>query len=127
MMRIGEEIARRDGFDGFITGEALGQVASQTLQSISVVNEATNLPILRPLINMDKSDIIELAKMIETYDISIEPYDDCCSFFAPDRPVTKPRIHDIVREEENLDIDALVKEAIGSMDIELISIGEDDD
>jgi len=127
MMRIGQLIAKRDDFDGFITGEALGQVASQTLQSISVVNEATNLPILRPLINMDKSEIIDLAQMIETYDISIEPYDDCCSFFAPDRPVTKPRIYDVIREEENLDIDALVQEAIDSMEIELISIGEDDD
>lgn len=117
MMRIGEEIARKDGFDGFVTGESLGQVASQTIQGISVVNAATNLPILRPLINMDKVDIIEVAKDINTYDISIEPFDDCCTFFAPDRPATKPRIYDVEREEENLDIDSLVKEAIDSMEV----------
>lgn len=127
MMRIGEFLAKRDDFDGFITGEALGQVASQTIQGISVVNAATNLPILRPLINMDKVEIIELAKMIETYDISIEPYDDCCSFFAPDRPVTKPRINDILREEENLDIDGLIKDALETVEIEYISLGENYD
>ncbi|MDO5026641.1 MAG: tRNA uracil 4-sulfurtransferase ThiI [Tissierellia bacterium] len=127
MMRIGEIIARRDGFDGFVTGEALGQVASQTIQGISVVNDATSLPILRPLINMDKTEIIDLAKMIETYEISIEPYDDCCSFFAPDRPATKPRLNDILRDEENLDIDALVQDALDSMEIEYISLRDLDD
>lgn len=127
MMRIGEILARRDGFDGFITGEALGQVASQTIQGISVVNDATSLPILRPLINMDKTEIIDLAKMIGTYDISIEPYDDCCSFFAPDRPATKPRLNDILREEEHLDIDGLVQDALDSLEIDYISLGDFDD
>lgn len=127
MMRIGEKIANKDRYDGFVTGEALGQVASQTIQSISVVNAATNLPILRPLINMDKTDIIKIAEKIETYDISIEPYDDCCSFFAPDRPATKPRLHDILAEEEKLDIDRLVNEAIGKMEVIKISVGELDD
>ncbi len=122
MMRIGEILAKKDRYDGFITGEALGQVASQTIQSISVVNDATRLPILRPLINMDKTEIIDLAEMIGTYDISIEPYDDCCSFFAPDRPVTKPRLYDIEREEEKLDIDSLVQEALESLEVELISL-----
>ncbi len=122
MMRIGEEIARRDGFDGFITGESLGQVASQTIQGISVVNAATNLPILRPLINMDKVDIIDIAKDIDTYDISIEPFDDCCSFFAPDRPATKPRIYDVEREEENLDIEGLVEDALASMEVFKVSL-----
>ena len=121
-MRIGEEIARRDGFDGFITGESLGQVASQTIQGISVVNAATNLPILRPLINMDKVDIIDIAKDIDTYDISIEPFDDCCSFFAPDRPATKPRIYDVEREEENLDIEGLVEDALASMEVFKVSL-----
>lgn len=121
MMRIGEIIANRYRYDGFVTGEALGQVASQTIQSISVVNAATKLPILRPLINMDKTEIIETANWIDTYDISIEPYDDCCSFFAPDRPATKPRLYDIEREEKKLDIEFLVNEAIEKM--EIIKIG----
>lgn len=116
MMRIAEKLAEKYRYDGFITGEALGQVASQTIQSISVVNAATNLPIFRPLINLDKSKIIESAKWIETYDISIEPYDDCCSFFAPERPVTKPRLNDILHEEEKLDIDALVDEALSTLE-----------
>ena len=125
MMRIGEEIAKKYRYDGFVTGEALGQVASQTIQSISVVNAATNLPILRPLINMDKVCIIDKAKWIDTYDISIEPYDDCCSFFAPDRPATKPRLYDILREEEKLDIDALVEDALSTLEITKITVDED--
>lgn len=125
MMRIGEEIAKKYRYDGFVTGEALGQVASQTIQSISVVNAATNLPILRPLINMDKACIIDKAKWIDTYDISIEPYDDCCSFFAPDRPATKPRLYDILREEEKLDIDALVEDALSTLEITKITVDED--
>lgn len=125
MMRIGEEIAKKHRYDGFVTGEALGQVASQTIQSISVVNAATNLPILRPLINMDKVDIIDKAKWIDTYDISIQPYDDCCSFFAPDRPATKPRIYDILKEEEKLEMDALVEDALTTL--EVIKINVDDE
>lgn len=127
MMRIAEELAKKYRYDGFVTGEALGQVASQTIQSISVVNDATSLPILRPLINMDKIDIIEKAKWIDTYDISIKPYDDCCSFFAPDRPATKPRLYDILREEEKLDIDKLVKEALETLEIIKINVDEDYD
>lgn len=122
MMRIGEKLAEKYNYQAFVTGEALGQVASQTIQSISVVNDATRLPILRPLINMDKSDIIQLAQKIDTYDISIEPYDDCCSFFAPDSPATKPRLYDIEREEEKLDIDSLVDEAINTLEHVRISI-----
>lgn len=117
MMRIAEKLAEKYRFDGFVTGEALGQVASQTIQSISVVNDATRLPIFRPLINMDKSEIIEKAKWIDTYDISIEPYDDCCSFFAPERPVTKPRLYDIEAEEAKLNIDELVEKALETLEI----------
>ena len=124
-MRIADILADRYRIDGFVTGEALGQVASQTIQSISVVNDASKLPIFRPLINMDKKDIIEKAKMIDTYDISIEPFDDCCSFFAPDSPATKPRLSDILKEEEKLDIDALVEDALTTL--EVIKINVDDE
>ncbi|WP_103981464.1 tRNA uracil 4-sulfurtransferase ThiI [Helcococcus massiliensis] len=116
MMRIADILADRYRIDGFVTGEALGQVASQTIQSISVVNDASKLPIFRPLINMDKKDIIEKGKMIDTYDISIEPFDDCCSFFAPDSPATKPRLSDILKEEEKLDIDSLVEDALATLE-----------
>ena len=122
MMRIAERLAKRYSYHGFVTGEALGQVASQTIQSISVINSATNLPILRPLINMDKSEIIEKSIWIDTYDTSIEPYDDCCSFFAPDKPVTKPKLEDILREEDKLDIDELVENSIKTLEIMKITI-----
>ena len=124
MMRIAEVLAEEYDLEAFVTGEALGQVASQTIQSISVVNEAAKRPILRPLISMDKIDIIAIAKKIQTYDISIEPYEDACSFFAPDRPVTKPRLYDIEAEEEKLNIDELVQAAIESIEVEYINFGD---
>lgn len=117
MMRIADEIAKRYDYQAMITGESLGQVASQTIQGVGVVNDAAKLPILRPLIAMDKTRIIEIAREIETYEISIEPYDDCCSVFAPDRPNTKPRLYDIEREEENLDIEGLVAQALETMEL----------
>lgn len=115
MMRICERIAEEEDYQAMVTGESLGQVASQTIQGISVVNEATSLPVLRPCIAMDKSQIIEIAREIGTYEISIEPYDDCCSFFAPERPNIKPRLGDIERDEEKLDLDALVEEALSTL------------
>ena len=93
MMRIANEIAKKNSYKALITGESLGQVASQTLESISVIEESSDLPILRPLIAIDKQDIVDKAIEINTYEKSIEPYDDCCSIFAPDKPVTKPKLH----------------------------------
>lgn len=122
MMRIGERLAKKFSYHAFVTGEALGQVASQTIQAISVVNAATNLPILRPLINMDKADIIEKAQMIDTYDTSIEPFDDCCSFFAPDKPATKPKLEDVLKEEEKLNIEELVENALKTLEKIKISV-----
>ncbi|MDO5047383.1 MAG: tRNA uracil 4-sulfurtransferase ThiI [Anaerococcus sp.] len=117
MMRIANKISEDYGFKALITGEALGQVASQTLESISVINESSSLPILRPLIGMDKQDIIDISIEIDTYDKAIEPYDDCCSIFAPDKPVTKPRLEYIKESEKNLDIKALEEAAIKEMEI----------
>lgn len=122
MMRIAERIAGENRHDALITGESLGQVASQTIQGMRVVDAATDMLILRPLVAMDKTDIIDISEKIETYDISIEPFADCCSFFAPDKPVTKPRLSDVLREEENLDIDKLVDEALSTM--EIVRIGD---
>lgn len=117
MMRIANEIAKKNSYQSLITGESLGQVASQTLESIAVIEESSDLPILRPLIAIDKQDIVDKAIKINTYEKSIEPYDDCCSIFAPDKPVTKPKLHYIKKSEENLDIEKLVKETLSNMEI----------
>ncbi|GFN34226.1 tRNA uracil 4-sulfurtransferase ThiI [Tepidimicrobium xylanilyticum] len=117
MMRIAEKVAIKENLDVLITGESLGQVASQTVQGLTVTNAAVNMPILRPLIGMDKVEIIELAKEIKTYETSILPYDDCCTLFLPKHPVTKPKLSDIGRSEENIDIDLLVNNALENMKV----------
>lgn len=120
MMKIAERIALENEIDALITGESLGQVASQTIQGISVTNSSVNLPVLRPLIGFDKVDIIDIAKDIETYDTSILPFEDCCTVFLPKHPVTKPKLIDIEKSEELLDIDYLVDKAIEDMKITII-------
>lgn len=117
MMRISSKISEKYGHQALITGESLGQVASQTIESMSVINDSSAYPILRPLIAMDKKEIIEISEKIGSYEKAIEPYDDCCSIFAPDAPVTKPKLKYIERSEENLDIESLEKEAIENMEI----------
>lgn len=117
MMRIGEEIARRNNYNALITGESLGQVASQTIEGITVINDVVRLPILRPLIGMDKVDIIDISRDIETYETSILPYEDCCTVFLPKHPVIKPKLKDIKTSEEALNIDELVKDAINNMEV----------
>lgn len=116
MMRIADRIADRDHDDCLITGESLGQVASQTIQGISVVNQVARRPILRPFIASDKTAIIEMARDIGTFDISIEPYDDCCSIFAPDHPNTRPSANEIERDEAKLDVEALVTGAMETLE-----------
>ena len=115
MMRLAERVALKEGIEALITGESLGQVASQTIEGISITNAITDKPILRPLIGMDKTEIIEIAKDIGTYETSILPYDDCCTLFLPKHPVTKPRLEDIEKSEGNIDVDALVQEGIDTM------------
>ena len=117
MMRIAEKIAIDNKLDALITGESLGQVASQTIEGISVVNNSVNMPILRPLIGLDKVDIIDISKDIETYELSILPFDDCCTLFSPKHPVTKPKLMDIENSEKNIDVDLLIKNAIENMEI----------
>ena len=121
MMRIANKIAQENSYQALITGESLGQVASQTIESVSVINDSSEIPILRPLIAMDKKDIIDISLKMGSYEKSIEPYDDCCSIFAPDNPVTKPKLKYIKMSEEKLDIEALEKEAIDNMEIIEIS------
>lgn len=117
MMRIAEKIAKHYKLDALITGESLGQVASQTMQGIGVTNESINMPVFRPLIGMDKVDIIEVARDIDTFETSSLPFEDCCSVFLPKHPVTHPKIEEIKESEEALDIDYLVNNAIESMKI----------
>lgn len=117
MLRLAERIARQEGALAIFTGESLGQVASQTLQSIGVTNAVASLPVLRPLIAMDKRDIVELAKQIGTYDISVLPYEDCCTLFVPKHPETKPRIADAERAEASFDFESLLDDALAKTEV----------
>jgi thiamine biosynthesis protein ThiI len=110
MMRVACKIAEANHLQALATGENLGQVASQTLENLRVIEDASSLPILRPLITYDKSDIIDVARSIGTYDTSILPYDDCCTLFVPKHPATKARIKDLERAEKGLDLDAMAQE-----------------
>ena len=119
MMKIAEELAKKDDCLGLITGESIGQVASQTVHSLAVTNAACTLPVFRPLIGFDKQDIVDISLKIGTYETSIEPYEDCCTIFVAKHPVTKPVLHLIEKSERNLEekIDALVKEAIDTVEV----------
>lgn len=122
MMRIAEKIALTNGAKGIVTGENLGQVASQTMEAMTVTRAVTSLPIIQPLIGMDKEEIVKLARKIGTFDTSILPYEDCCTVFTPKHPRTKPKLSDVERVESALDVEVLVEEAISG--IERIRVGE---
>lgn len=121
MMRIAEHLAKESGCLGLVTGESIGQVASQTMQSLVATNEVCELPVYRPLIAFDKQDIVDVALKIDTYETSIQPFEDCCTIFVAKHPVTKPNLKVIRRDEERLaeEIDKLCKEAIDSVEIVL--------
>lgn len=112
MMRIACKIADKSSAGAVVTGESLGQVASQTLEAISVTDACATMPCFRPLIGMDKEDIIAVARKIDSYETSILPYEDCCTIFVPKHPTTKPRLSKILESEALLDVDALVEKAI---------------
>lgn len=118
MMRIAEKIAESCGAQCIITGESLGQVASQTIEGMTSSNAVIErLPVLRPLCGFDKNEIIERSKDIGTYDISILPYEDCCTVFLPKHPVTRPKMEDVLSEEAKLDVEALVAEALSTLEL----------
>lgn len=125
MMRIAERIAVKEGCMMLITGESLGQVASQTAEALVVTDSVVSMPVMRPLIAMDKTDIMRIAREIGTYEKSIEPYEDCCTVFLPKHPVTKPKPERILRSESALDVEALVAAAVASDELTLISPQED--
>lgn len=112
MMRIAERIADQNGCKAIVTGENLGQVASQTMEAMACTQAVTKLPVLQPLVGMDKEEIIETARRIGTFGTSILPYEDCCTVFTPKHPKTKPKIKDVAKAEKALDVEALVDEAV---------------
>ena len=117
MMRTAEKIARANDCDMLITGESLGQVASQTSDSLVVTDASVQIPVMRPLIALDKTDIIDIARDIGTYEKSIEPYEDCCTVFLPKHPLTKPKLDRIEKSESTMDVDALIDAAVSSEEI----------
>ena len=122
MMRIAEHFAKEDKCLGLVTGESIGQVASQTMHSLAATNEVCTLPVYRPLIAFDKNDIIAISEKIDTYETSIQPYEDCCTIFVAKHPVTKPNLNVIRRSERHLEekIDELVKTAIETTETILV-------
>ena len=112
MMRIAERIAVSNGAKAIVTGENLGQVASQTMEAMASTQAVTHLPVLQPLVGMDKAEIVTLARQIGTFDTSILPYEDCCTVFTPRHPRTKPRVSEVEAVEKALDVKALVEEAL---------------
>ena len=117
MMRIAEKIAKANGCGMLITGENLGQVASQTAESLIVTDASVSMPVMRPLIAMDKVDIMDKAQEIGTYETSIQPYEDCCTVFLPKHPVTKPKLDRILASESRLDCEALIDAAVAADEI----------
>lgn len=115
MMRVSEIIAEKEDCGALITGESLGQVASQTLSAIVCTDASAGLPVLRPLIGLDKIDIIDISRKIDTFDISIEPYEDCCTVFTPKHPRTRPNLADILEAEKALDCETLIQDCVANV------------
>ncbi|WP_071460393.1 tRNA uracil 4-sulfurtransferase ThiI [Bacillus massilinigeriensis] len=123
MLRITEELRKREGGLAIITGESLGQVASQTLESMYAINEVISTPILRPLIMMDKTEIMKISQRIGTHEISIQPYEDCCTIFVPAAPKTRPKLEKVQRFEEFYDFEPLIKKAVEKTETIVITPG----
>lgn len=118
MMRLAERLAKKDGDQCIITGESLGQVASQTIEGMTSSNSAIeSLPVLRPLCGFDKNEIIERSRAMGAYDVSIRPYEDCCTVFLPDYPIIKPKLEDVIAEEAKLDIERLLDSAFATLEV----------
>ncbi|MGT2926328.1 tRNA uracil 4-sulfurtransferase ThiI [Streptococcus cuniculipharyngis] len=127
MMRITDAIREQRSGLIIVNGESLGQVASQTLESMQAINAVTNTPVIRPVVTMDKLEIIELAQKIDTFDISIQPFEDCCTIFAPDRPKTNPKLKHVEQYEARLDVEGLVARAVEGIKVtEITPQGQED-
>ena len=124
MLRLAVAVAEMRHAKGIFNGESLGQVASQTLESMAAINDVTSMPILRPLLSMDKTEIIKVAEDIDTYDLSILPYEDCCTIFTPPAPKTRPDLEKSRKFEKNIDVEGLMKEALDGITITEIRPGD---
>lgn len=122
MMKISQIISQKENCKALITGESLGQVASQTLPALCCTNEGLSMPVLRPLIGMDKDEIINISTKIGTFDISIQPFEDCCTVFTPKRPKTRPSMSQIKDAEKGIDWDSLINDAVNN--VKIINIGQ---
>ena len=120
MFRLADRLSKRRKCPIVASGESLGQVASQTIHSMNVINEVTNVPVIRPCVTLDKTEIIKIAKKIGTYEISIRPYEDCCTIFAPKNPKTMPRLDECLELENKFDFEALIDEAINNYVVKII-------
>lgn len=127
MMRITDLIREERNGLVIINGESLGQVASQTLESMRAINAVTATPIIRPVVTMDKLEIIDIAQKIDTFDISIQPFEDCCTIFAPDRPKTNPKIKNVEQYEKRMDVEGLVERAVAGIKVTIITPQADHD
>ena len=127
MYKIASSIVKENNMDAIINGESIGQVASQTLESMKVVNDVTNIPIIRPLATYDKEDIVKLSKKIDCFDISIRPYEDCCTVFVPKHPVIKPKLEDAIKEEAKASLDEEIEDAIKNTKKVAVSVNVDID
>jgi thiamine biosynthesis protein ThiI len=123
MMRIAERIASKTGALALVTGESIGQVASQTIQSLAVTNAAVEMPVFRPLIGMDKNEVVSIARKIGTFETSVLPYEDCCTVFVAKHPVTRPQLNRIKFSEEKLELEKLIENAVNNT--EVIRVGRD--
>ena len=125
MYRIMEKLAKKNKGLVIVNGESIGQVASQTLTSMSVINAVTNMPVIRPVACLDKLEIIDIAKKIDTYNISILPYEDCCTVFVPKHPVINPNLVECLRNEEKFDYESMIDQTIDN--VETLIITEEND
>ena len=120
MFRLASRLAKRRKCPVISSGESVGQVASQTLQSMNVINEVTSIPVIRPCATLDKLEIIKIAEKIDTYEISIRPYEDCCTIFTPKAPKTSPHLDEVKKFEEKADYDTLINEALNNIEVKII-------
>ena len=121
MMRISNILAEKEGCEAIVTGESVGQVASQTLTAMMSTDSVSRLPVLRPLVGMDKNEIVVISRKIDTFDISIRPFEDCCTVFTPKHPRLHPKPEEIEKAELALDSDALISRAVEGVKQELIT------
>jgi thiamine biosynthesis protein ThiI len=125
MFRLADRLARRRKCPVISSGESVGQVASQTLQSMHVINAVTNMPVIRPCATMDKTEIIRTSIKIGTYDISIRPYEDCCTIFTPKAPKTMPHLDEVIEFEKTFDFDTMINDALNETEVMFISDEEE--